>query len=212
MRRSWTNLRSCPASARRDGYCRSHGDRTRRQRSCPHGIRRVVPLQKRSRRDDLSGRWPFYAGQATTTAMGSLQPGYLTEAGWPIRLALLGGRAHLKGDAAHHAALWRGDIEPFAPAFLATRVGASRTAPELEIVPHPPRARPGCVTPTSSAGATAARHCDNRGVTPIGGQFCEPIDTRSPSRVFDIAIAEREPDIEPHGVLDDRSTELMTRE
>ena len=36
----------------------------------------------------------------------------LQERGWPVRLALLGNRDALKGDAAHHAALWTGHVEP----------------------------------------------------------------------------------------------------
>src|SRR5947209_4239751 len=30
----------------------------------------------------------------------------LAAAGWPVRVGLLGDRARLEGDAAHHAALW----------------------------------------------------------------------------------------------------------
>ncbi len=36
---------------------------------------------------------------------------HLAAAGWPVRLALLGARERLAGDAAHHAALWDGAIE-----------------------------------------------------------------------------------------------------
>jgi len=39
---------------------------------------------------------------------------HLSENGWPVRLALLGDRAKLKGDAAQHAALWKGKAEPLA--------------------------------------------------------------------------------------------------
>lgn len=42
----------------------------------------------------------------------------LAQAGWPTRLALLGERMILKGDAAHHAAQWTGAIEPLSPAVL----------------------------------------------------------------------------------------------
>jgi NAD(P)H-hydrate epimerase len=43
---------------------------------------------------------------------------HLAEAGWPVRLALLGARDHLKGEARYHAAQWRGDVSPLAPAAL----------------------------------------------------------------------------------------------
>lgn len=36
----------------------------------------------------------------------------LAEAGWPVRVALFGDRARLRGDAAVNAGRWRGDIEP----------------------------------------------------------------------------------------------------
>ncbi len=42
----------------------------------------------------------------------------LAECGWPVRLALLGDPASLKGDAKHHAGLWRGDVEALSPAIL----------------------------------------------------------------------------------------------
>ncbi|MGD0490382.1 MAG: NAD(P)H-hydrate dehydratase [Steroidobacteraceae bacterium] len=37
----------------------------------------------------------------------------LAAAGWPVRVALLGAAAHLRGEAAHHAARWMGSVEPF---------------------------------------------------------------------------------------------------
>ncbi len=43
---------------------------------------------------------------------------HLVEAGWPVRLALLGDRARLKGDAAQHAALWMGEVLPLDEALL----------------------------------------------------------------------------------------------
>jgi len=43
---------------------------------------------------------------------------HLAEAGWTIRLALLGPREALRGDARHHAQLWAGQVEDMAPAVL----------------------------------------------------------------------------------------------
>lgn len=40
---------------------------------------------------------------------------FLAERGWSVRVALLGDRASLSGDAAHHAALWTGETEPLMP-------------------------------------------------------------------------------------------------
>lgn len=42
----------------------------------------------------------------------------LTEAGWKVRLALLGDLEALKGDAKSHATRWMGDVEPLSPASL----------------------------------------------------------------------------------------------
>ena len=42
----------------------------------------------------------------------------LAEAGWPVRVALLGKRESLTGDAAHHAALWDDPTIELAPACL----------------------------------------------------------------------------------------------
>ena len=43
---------------------------------------------------------------------------YLTEAGWPVSLTLLGPRENLKGDAAYHAGAWSNETEPFSPDIL----------------------------------------------------------------------------------------------
>ena len=43
---------------------------------------------------------------------------HLSEAGWPVRIALLGSRDHLANEARHHAELWHGGVEQLAPAVL----------------------------------------------------------------------------------------------
>jgi hydroxyethylthiazole kinase-like uncharacterized protein yjeF len=43
---------------------------------------------------------------------------YLRRRGWPVRLGLLGRLSGLKGDAALHASLWEGGIEPLSPGLL----------------------------------------------------------------------------------------------
>jgi len=40
---------------------------------------------------------------------------HLEEAGWNVRVALLGSRDHLQDAARHHAEKWRGEIEPLTP-------------------------------------------------------------------------------------------------
>ncbi|CAN5793175.1 bifunctional ADP-dependent NAD(P)H-hydrate dehydratase/NAD(P)H-hydrate epimerase [soil metagenome] len=43
---------------------------------------------------------------------------HLRDSGWPVRLTLLGSRSDLSGGAAHHAALWKGTVEPFSTKVL----------------------------------------------------------------------------------------------
>ena len=43
---------------------------------------------------------------------------HLADAGWPVKLALLGSRDKLSGEAAHAASFWRGPLVPFAPESL----------------------------------------------------------------------------------------------
>ena len=43
---------------------------------------------------------------------------HLAAAGWPVKLALLGSREKLTGEAAHAADLWTGGVAPFSPEIL----------------------------------------------------------------------------------------------
>jgi len=73
--------------------------------------------------DEIVRRWspcPVIAlcGPGNNGGDGFVAARRLAEAGWPVRIALLGRRDHLAGEAGYHAGLWPGDVEPMAPAAL----------------------------------------------------------------------------------------------
>src|ERR1700676_276034 len=68
-------------------------------------------------------RWParptlVLCGPGNNGGDGFVVARVLQEAGWPVRVALLGARNSLKGAASHHAGLWTGAIDALSPAMV----------------------------------------------------------------------------------------------
>lgn len=89
------------------------------------GISAITLMDNAGRQvaNEIMRRWAprpviVLCGPGSNGGDGFVAARHLAEADWPVRVASLVPRAQLHGEAAHHAAQWRGSVEALAPAAL----------------------------------------------------------------------------------------------
>jgi NAD(P)H-hydrate epimerase len=87
------------------------------------GIDELMERAGSAVKSEVERRWSscpvvVLCGPGNNGGDGFVAARLLSEAGWPVRIALLGPRDHLKGAARHHADLWHGVVEPLTTAAL----------------------------------------------------------------------------------------------
>jgi NAD(P)H-hydrate epimerase len=89
------------------------------------GIRSIELMEAAGRAvaEACRARWSrrpvaVLCGPGNNGGDGFVAARYLAQAGWPVRIALLGDRGALTGEAAQQAALWSGEVEPLRPEAL----------------------------------------------------------------------------------------------
>jgi NAD(P)H-hydrate epimerase len=76
----------------------------------------AVVMREYGRRDVV-----VLCGPGNNGGDGFVAARHLREAGWPVRLVLIGNQQAMKGDAARAAELWTGEVEPWSDALLIRR-------------------------------------------------------------------------------------------